>query len=77
MYVTSYILTCLLYDWLIPFILFLLRLFILVPNGSVYNIDYTKQLSIHNYELYELHEDRGYRRYSFFNGCRQNDITNS
>ena len=66
MYVTSYILTCLLYDWLIPFILFLLRLFILVPNGNVYNIEYTKQLSIQNYELHELHEDRGYRRYSFF-----------
>ena len=66
MYVTDGILICLLYDWLIPFILFLLRLFILVPNGSVYNIDYTKQLSIQNYELHELHGDRGYRRYSFF-----------
>lgn len=77
MYVTDGALAALLYDWFIPFILFLLRLFMLVPNGNVYSIDYTKQQSIHNYELYELHEDRGYRRYSFFNGCRQNDITNS
>lgn len=77
MYVTDGVLTALLYDWLIPFILFLLRLFMLVSNGNVYNIEYTKQLSIQNYELHELHENRGYRRYSFFNGCRQNDIMNS
>lgn len=77
MYVTDGVLTALLYDWLIPFILFLLRLFILVPNGNVYSIDYTKQQSIQNYELHELHEDRGNRRYSFFNIRRQNDIINS
>mgnify|MGYP006981587410 CR=1 FL=1 len=65
MYVTDGVLTALLYDWLIPFIL--------VPNGNVYSIDYTKQQSIQNYELHELHEDRGNRRYSFFNIRRQND----
>ena len=38
-------------------------------------MDYIIQLSTKNYELRELHEDRGYKRNNDFNILRQNDIT--
>ena len=37
-------------------------------------MDYTKQLSPQNYELRELHEDRGDRMDYAFNVLRQKDI---
>ena len=33
-----------------------------MPHGNKTGMDYTKQLSPQNYELCELHEDRGDRR---------------
>ncbi|MGYP001672292043 len=46
-----------------------------MPHGNKTCIDYTIQLSTKNYELRELHEDRGYRMNNTLNILRQNDIT--
>ena len=47
----------------------------IMPHGNKTCIDYTIQLSTKNYELRELHEDRGYRMNNTLNILRQNDIT--
>ena len=46
-----------------------------MPHGNKTGMDYIIQLSTKNYELRELHEDRGHRRNNDFNILRQNDIT--
>ena len=45
-----------------------------MPHGNKTGMDYTIQLSTKNYELRELHEDRGDRMDYAFNVLRQNDI---
>ena len=45
-----------------------------MPHGNKSGMDYTKQLSPQNYELCELHEDRGDRMNYAFNVLRQKDI---
>ena len=45
-----------------------------MPHGNKTGMDYTIQLSTKNYELRELHEDRGDRMDYAFNLLRQNDI---
>ena len=45
-----------------------------MPHGNKSSMDYTIQLSTKNYELRELHEDRGYRRNNALNVLRQKDI---
>jgi len=45
-----------------------------MPHGNKTGMDYTIQLSTKNYELREVHEDRGYRRNNTLNVLRQNDI---
>ena len=47
----------------------------IMPHGNKTGMDYIIQLSTKNYELRELHEDRGHRRNNDFNILRQNDIT--
>ena len=46
-----------------------------MPHGNKTGMDYTIQLSTKNYELRELHEDRGYRMNNTLNALRQKDIT--
>ena len=46
-----------------------------MAHGNKTGMDYTKQLSTKNYELRELHEDRGYRMNNTLNALRQKDIT--
>ena len=46
-----------------------------MPHGNKTGMDYIIQLSTKNYELCELHEDRGYRMNNTLNVLRQNDIT--
>ena len=46
-----------------------------MPHGNKTGMDYIIQLSTKNYELRELHEDRGYRMNNTLNALRQNDIT--
>ncbi len=46
-----------------------------MPHGNKTGMDYIIQLSTKNYELRELHEDRGHRRNNDFNILRQKDIT--
>ena len=46
-----------------------------MPHGNKTGMNYTIQLSTKNYELCELHEDRGYRMNNTLNVLRQNDIT--
>ena len=46
-----------------------------MPYGNKSGMDNTKQLSPQNYELRELHEDRGYRMNNTLNALRQKDIT--
>ena len=45
-----------------------------MPHGNKTGMDYTVQLSTKNYELRELHEDRGDRMNNDLNVLRQNDI---
>ena len=45
-----------------------------MPHGNKSGMDNTKQLSPQNYELRELHEDRGDRMNNDLNVLRQNDI---
>ena len=45
-----------------------------MPHGNKTGMDYTIQLSTKNYELRELHEDRGYRMNNTLNVLRQKDI---
>jgi len=45
-----------------------------MPYGNKSGMDNTKQLSPQNYELRELHEDRGDRMNNDLNVLRQNDI---
>ena len=45
-----------------------------MAHGNKTGMDYTKQLSTQNYELRELHEDRGDRMNNDLNVLRQNDI---
>ena len=45
-----------------------------MPYGNKSGMDNTKQLSPQNYELRELHEDRGDRMNNALNVLRQNDI---
>ena len=45
-----------------------------MPHGNKTGMDYTIQLSTKNYELRELHEDRGDRMDYAFNVLRQKDI---
>ena len=45
-----------------------------MPHGNKTDMDYTIRLSTKNYELCELHEDRGDRRNNTLNVIRQNDI---
>ena len=47
----------------------------IMPHGNKTGMDYTIQLSTKNYELRELHEDRGYRMNNTLNALRQKDIT--
>ena len=47
----------------------------IMPHGNKIGMDYTVQLSTKNYELRELHEDRGYRMNNTLNVLRQKDIT--
>ena len=46
-----------------------------MPHGNKTGMDYIIQLSTKNYELRELHEDRGYRMNNTLNALRQKDIT--
>ena len=46
-----------------------------MPHGNKTGMNYTIQLSTKNYELRELHEDRGYRMNNTLNALRQKDIT--
>ena len=46
-----------------------------MPHGNKTGMDYIIQLSTKNYELRELHEDRGYRMNNTLNVLRQKDIT--
>ena len=46
-----------------------------MPHGNKTGMDYIIQLSTKNYELRELHEDRGYRINNTLNALRQKDIT--
>ena len=46
-----------------------------MPHGNKTGMNYTIQLSTKNYELRELHEDRGYRMNNTLNVLRQKDIT--
>ena len=46
-----------------------------MPHRNKIGMDYTVQLSTKNYELRELHEDRGYRMNNTLNALRQKDIT--
>ena len=46
-----------------------------MPHGHKTAMDYIIQLSTKNYELRELHEDRGYRMNNTLNALRQKDIT--
>ena len=46
-----------------------------MPHGNKTGMDYTIRLSTKNYELRELHEDRGYRMNNTLNALRQKDIT--
>ena len=45
-----------------------------MAHGNKTGMDYTIQLSTKNYELCELHEDRGDRRNNTLNVIRQNGI---
>ena len=45
-----------------------------MAHGNKTGMDNTKQLSPQNYELRELHEDRGDKLNNAFNLLRQNDI---
>ena len=45
-----------------------------MPHGNKTGMDYTIQLSTKNYELRELHEDRGDRMNNALNVLIQNDI---
>ena len=47
----------------------------IMPHRNKTGMDYTIQLSTKNYELRELHEDRGYRMNNTLNALRQKDIT--
>ena len=46
-----------------------------MPHGNKTGMDYIIQLSTKNYELRELHEDRGYRMNNTLNALSQKDIT--
>ena len=46
-----------------------------MAHGNKTGMDYIIQLSTKNYELRELHEDRGYRMNNTLNALRQKDIT--
>ena len=46
-----------------------------MAHGNKTGMDYTIQLSTKNYELRELHEDRGYRMNNTLTALRQKDIT--
>ena len=46
-----------------------------MPHRNKTGMDYIIQLSTKNYELRELHEDRGYRMNNTLNVLRQKDIT--
>ena len=45
-----------------------------MPHGNKSGMDNTIQLSTKNYELRELHEDRGNRMNNTLNVLRQNNI---
>ena len=45
-----------------------------MPHGNKSGMDNIKQLSAQNYELRQLHEDRGDRMNNALNVLRQNDI---